>query len=173
MSQHLPIQIVDENDEPIGTASISEAQAKGLVHRIVRIMVEDEAGNILLQKRTPDSELYPDRWDNSAAGHVDVDESYETAAKRELAEEIGLENVELEEIGYYRHIGNFEDRKLNRFSRVFKVVVPKETKFILQPDEVASVRWFDVDEAKELVVSHPDKVTDGVADVLKRYYHEY
>lgn len=170
MSQHLPIQIVDENDEPISSASIREALKEGLIHRIVRVMVEDADGNILLQKRTEGIELYPGRWDNSAAGHVDVEESYEVAARRELAEEIGLQTTKLREVGYYRHVSYFDQYKLNRFTKVYKVIVPSDTEFIIQPEEVSMVQWFTLAEVKQLVSGEPEKVTDGVTDVLKRYY---
>ena len=45
------IQIVDEHDQPVGAASMDEAQTKGLWHRIVRVMVEDGQGHVLLQLR--------------------------------------------------------------------------------------------------------------------------
>lgn len=164
------ILIVDEHDVPVGAESINDVQIKGLLHRIVRIMVEDEAGNLLLQKRTDDKALYPGRWDNSAAGHVDEGESYETAAKRELYEEIGLQGVDLIEVGYYEHHGKFRDRILNRFTKVYKVKVPKETEFLLEPSEVAAVQWFTVQEVRDLIEHQPDLLSDGIEDVIKRYY---
>jgi isopentenyl-diphosphate Delta-isomerase len=164
------IQIVDEHDEPSGGTPKEVAQQKGLYHRIARIMVEDEAGDVLLQKRTADRELYPGRWDNSAAGHVDEGEDYLTAAKRELAEEIGLREVNLQEMGYYQTHGSFEWRKLNRFNKAYKVVAPKDTEFSLQPEEVAEIKWFKPQELKQLIIDNPEQVTDGVIEVFQRFY---
>ena len=78
------IDIVDEQDTVIGTTTKHEAQTKGLRHRIVRITLEDGAGNVLLQKRNDDKELYPGCWDSAAAGHVGAGEDYLQAAEREL-----------------------------------------------------------------------------------------
>jgi isopentenyl-diphosphate delta-isomerase len=166
----MPIQIVDEHDVPIRSGSSSEAQEKGLWHRIVRIMVEDGTGSVLLQKRLPNRKLFPNRWDNSAAGHVDYGESFEIAAARELNEEIGLSGVELYELGYYQTHGTFEGRKLNRFNKAYKVVVPYDTQFTPQPEEVATTRWYSIDEMKQLAHDAPDKVTDGILEVVERFY---
>ena len=170
MTHHPSIQIVDEHDRPVSAATIAEAQAHGLTHRIARIMVDDGAGNLLLQKRTDDRRLYPGRWDNSAAGHVDAGESYLEAAARELAEEIGLKNVSLEEIGSYYHEGSFEGLILKRFNRVYRVTVLPSQHFDIQPEEVAAVEWFSLDKIKQQIQNQPELFTDGVIDVINRFY---
>ena len=165
-----PIQIVSDTDEPISVASKETAHTEGLMHRIARIMVEDTEGRVLLQLRTPDRKLFPNCWDDSAAGHVDAGETYEIAAKRELAEEIGLKGVDLTEIGYYQTHGKFEWRQLNRFNKLYRVVVPGDITFSIQAEEVARVKWFTVAEAKALVAEHPGQVADGLVEVLERFY---
>jgi isopentenyl-diphosphate delta-isomerase len=64
------IQIVDDTNQPVGSAVMHDAHVQGLPHRIVRIMVEDSNGRILLQKRAADHQLYENCWDTFAA--VDV-----------------------------------------------------------------------------------------------------
>jgi len=167
---HLPIQIVDENDEPIGVASTPEAHEKGWLHRIVYIMVEDPDGQILLQKRSSDMDAYPNCWDVSSAGHVDGGEGYLTAANRELAEELGVQDVELEEIGTYQSSRVFKGRKLNRFNKVYKVVVPSDTKFVIQQSEVTAVQWFRVADVKQLIRDSPDQVAGGLVDAFSHFY---
>lgn len=164
-----PIQIVDQNDRPVRGATMEEAQAQGLYHRIVRVLVEDGEGNVLLQKRAPGMMTYPNCWDTSAAGHVDEGESYEAAAARELSEEIGF-NGTLEEVGSYQtrlvHVG----KTFNRFNRTYKTTATKSTAFSLQAKEVTEVRWFSIEEVKALIADHPELVTDGVMDNFSRYY---
>lgn len=164
------IMIVDENDNPIGAKPKKEIWEKGLRHRIARIMVEDESGNILLQKRADSLQLYPERWDDSAAGHVDEGEEYLQAAERELDEEIGLKNVELEELGSYKQEHTFEWRKMNRFNRVYRIVVDRDkTEFKVNPSEVSELKWLSVEEAKDLI-KDPSQVTDGLKDVIEKFY---
>lgn len=160
--------IVDEHDVPIGEASMDEAQAKGLYHRIVRINLEDSTGRILLQKRSATVNS-PNRWDHSAAGHVDADEEYMRAAERELQEELGI-SVKLEEVGEYQSRQTYGNRVLNRFNRVYRAVIDADTHFILQPEEVSEVKWLTRDEIRRLIKDAPDDVTDGIVATMNRFY---
>lgn len=169
MSTENLITIVNENDEPIGSATISEARRKGLIHRVVRIMVENKAGMILLQKRSRNMDAYPGCWDNSAAGHVDSDEDYLCAAKRELFEEIGIKTENLKEIGSYFSDDKYGDSEIKRFNKVYKLVSESKPAK-LQKSEVETVEWFTLDQIKRYIKDHPDKVTDGLGYVISRYY---
>ena len=164
-----PITIVDEHDNILRQGSKDEAQTKGLWHRVVRVMVEDEDGHILIQKRNADKQLYPGCWDNSAAGHVDAGESYRQAAKRELHEEIGI-TPELLEVDYYQAKGVFHGRKLNRFVRLYKAVVPHSTSFTIQKAELSEVKWVTLAELRALVGQHPHQASDGLHEVCERLY---
>lgn len=167
---HPPILIVDENDKPIGSASMTQAQEEGAWHRIVRIMIEDGNGNLLLQKRAKHMEMYPECWDNSAAGHVDVGEEYLIAAEREANEETGISG-KLEPMGTYKTQTKFRGNDVNRFNRVYKIVLDQPAeKFTIDPEEVAEVKWFSVEDVKKLITEKPDQVTDGLVDVISKYY---
>lgn len=166
----IPIQIVDENDKPVGAASIDAARRRGLIHRIVRVMVEDTDGRILLQMRNATRETYPNCWDNSAAGHVDEGESYLDAALRELKEEIGIAGFDLQEILTYRTHRSHRGLKLNRFNKLYKVVVPPQTMFKIQKEEVADAKWFSLEEIKKMIREQPEKVSDGLAEAFEKYY---
>ncbi len=164
----IPIAIVDENNVVVGSASIDEARKRGLIRRVARVMIENPQGELLLQKRTAKM-LFPNCWDNSAAGHVDAGEDYIVAAKRELFEEVGMLADELEEIGNYYSDSVQGDMILKGFNRVYKIVTD-EAPTEVQNDEVAEVKWFTLEEVKKLIKQHPDKVTDGLVDVMQRYY---
>jgi isopentenyldiphosphate isomerase len=56
----------------------------------VHVFLLDEDGRIYLQKRSIEKLEHPGKWDSSASGHVESGESYQTAAARELEEEIGV-----------------------------------------------------------------------------------
>lgn len=167
----MPIQIVDENDKPIGSATKQETWRDGLIHRIVRISILDSAGRLLVQKRSSQKELFPGRWDNSVAGHVDVGETYEQAARRELSEELGLKDVKLQKIDDY-YVEVVDDwRRMNRFTRLYKLVLHDPLPlFELPKDEVESVEWMEIAKVKKLVAEHPEQVTDGLAQVINRSF---
>jgi isopentenyldiphosphate isomerase len=163
-----PIAIVNEADEIIGSATKQEAWSRNLIHRIVRIMAEDGNGNILLQRRAPDKDIFPDCWDNSAAGHVDAGEAYEPAARREMMEEIG-EGVPLELVGTYRSNETHGDKHFNRFTTVYRCYLD-HTPQRLEVGKVTAVQWMPLADVQRLVAEHPDQVSDGLRQVMERYY---
>ena len=64
------ILVVTETDEPLQEFPKKQVWQKGLLHRIARVMLEDERHRILLQKRSLNVDVFPGCWDHSAAGHV-------------------------------------------------------------------------------------------------------
>lgn len=167
---HPPVQIVDENDRVIGAAKLVDVWRRGLPHRIVRVMVEDSQGRVLLQKRSKHMELYPDCWDNSVGGHVDEGETYESAAEREAQEELGVCGLQLKEVASYRTKDELRGRRLNRFNKLYVTTVPSGQMFAPEAHEVGEVRWFTKDELRRLVREHPEQITDGLEQAMREYY---
>ena len=83
--------VVDERDRVLREAPRSEVHGDNLLHRAVHIMISSKNGEILLQKRSPWKDRHPRLWDSSAAGHVSAGEEYDSAARRELKEELGID----------------------------------------------------------------------------------
>jgi len=83
--------VVDEHDQVTGQATRGEVHAQGLLHRAVHVLVFNKRGDILLQQRSMLKDAHLGLWDSSVSGHLDAGEAYETAAVRELAEEMGIE----------------------------------------------------------------------------------
>lgn len=94
-SEEFPV--VDEADQVIGQAPRSKVHGDNLRHRAVHILIFGENGEIALQKRSPWKDRHPFAWDSSAAGHLAAGEEYDSAARRELKEELGID-VPLEKI---------------------------------------------------------------------------
>ncbi|MEM3154873.1 MAG: NUDIX domain-containing protein [Candidatus Woesearchaeota archaeon] len=84
------IDIVDAHDEIVGKADRSEAHKKGLLHRVVHVMVFDPDGRLFLQQRALSKDCYPGFWEGSLSGHVKSGETFKEAAERELHEELGV-----------------------------------------------------------------------------------
>ncbi len=91
------LEITDENDRVTGTARRADIHRLGLMHRAVHVFLFNGAGEIYVQRRSPDKDRFPSVLDSSAAGHTDPGESYADTARRELLEELGIE-ADLQEI---------------------------------------------------------------------------
>lgn len=84
--------VVDEDDNVIGAASREECHSNAkLIHRSVYIFLVNSRGEILIQRRSVNKDLYPGFYTASATGHVNYGEDYDIAAKRELREELGVD----------------------------------------------------------------------------------
>jgi isopentenyldiphosphate isomerase/intracellular septation protein A len=83
--------IVDAEGNVRGKAprSVCHSQ-KGLLHPVVHLHVLDAGGRLFLQKRSPDKQVQPGKWDTAVGGHVASGENIEDALKREAEEELGL-----------------------------------------------------------------------------------
>ncbi len=82
--------VVDENDVVVSRSTRAEVHERNLLHRAVHIFVFNKRGDLLLQKRSQLKDRHPGVWDSSVSGHLDAGESYESAALRELEEEMGI-----------------------------------------------------------------------------------
>ncbi len=99
-------EVVDEDDRVIGLRP--RAQCHGdpsLVHRVAHVLVVNGRGEVLLQKRSQFKDIQPGKWDTSVGGHLDPGEDYLAAAKREMAEELGLIDLPLTFL-YYSRVRN-------------------------------------------------------------------
>jgi isopentenyldiphosphate isomerase len=83
--------VSDDDARVLGPIARGEAHGDPVrVHRAVHILVIDGEGCLLLQKRSRNKDTQPGKWDTSVGGHVSFGQSYEEAALRETAEELGL-----------------------------------------------------------------------------------
>ncbi len=82
--------VVDAEDKVLRQATRKDVHENGWMHRAVHILVFNKNHDCLLQKRSMLKDKHPGVWDSSAAGHLDAGETYESAARRELQEELGI-----------------------------------------------------------------------------------
>ncbi|MDX2937370.1 NUDIX domain-containing protein [Streptomyces ipomoeae] len=85
-----PVERVDEQDEVIGVVDRGEAIRHGWLHRVATIVCRDSSGRTLVHRRPDDASRFPGHFNWLLGGATEVAESYEDAAARELAEELGV-----------------------------------------------------------------------------------
>lgn len=157
-------EVVDERDEVQGRLPRSEVHRRGLKHRAVHILVFNRAGQLFLQRRSLTKDCFPGVWDSSASGHLDVGESYDAGAVRELWEELSW-------------------RCERPLERLFKVAACEATgqefvwvyrcegegPFRLQEEEIAEGGWFDSAAVTAWVDSRPGDFAPGFVLIWGEY----
>lgn len=83
------VDIVDADDEVVGRATRKESHAKGLLHRVVHVVVENGKGKTLCLKRAETVDTRP-LYISNCAEHVKAGHKYEETAKMATAEELGV-----------------------------------------------------------------------------------
>ena len=75
----------------IRLATRAEMRKRGLRHRSVYLKVSNTGGELLVQQRSNWKDLWPSRWEIGCGGVLAVGETFDEAARRELAEELGID----------------------------------------------------------------------------------
>lgn len=150
MTQPMPdpgdelIAIVDRQDVVVGSTTRRDMRAQKLIHRAAYVLVFNQQDHLFIQKRTTIKDVYPGLWDIAAGGVVLAGESYEEAALRELAEELGVQDSPLT----YLFDQYFEDASNRVWGRTFSCV--SEGPFTLQEEEIEYGRFISLDMIEPL-----------------------
>jgi ADP-ribose pyrophosphatase YjhB (NUDIX family) len=81
------LNVYDGEGRVVGAQPRRAAKASGLAVGAVNVLVLNEAGEVLLQRRPRDKEN-GGLWDKSVGGHVSAGEEFDTTAVREAGEEL-------------------------------------------------------------------------------------
>lgn len=147
--------VVDENDEVVSQEARKEVHAQNLLHRAVHMFVFNKSKDILLQKRSSLKDKFPNRWDSSAAGHLDTGESYEACVVRELKEELGIEGVDTQKIA------KISASEITGFEFIELHLVRHDGALRFPCSEVSAAEWFTMEQVREWVVTRPQDFAPG------------
>lgn len=133
------ITLVDENDNVIGEGEKIDVHRKGLLHRAFSVLVFNDAGELLIQRRALEKYHAGGLWANTCCSHPAPGETWLDAAHRRLPEEMGFD-CEIEENFVFTYRAEFENGLIEHeidhvfFGRWNGVPRPN-------PEEVCDYRW--------------------------------
>jgi isopentenyl-diphosphate delta-isomerase len=152
------VVLVDEDDRALGTAEKLRAHAEGRLHRALSVFVFDDAGRLLLQRRTPEKYHSGGLWSNTCCSHPHPEEPPLAAAQRRLREEMGFgcALAPLLHFTYQAPVG--DGLTEHEYDHVFVGVVDDVT---VRPDpaEVADWTWAPVRAIRAAIASDPRRYT--------------
>jgi intracellular septation protein A/isopentenyldiphosphate isomerase len=115
------------------------------LHPVVHILLLDGQNRVYLQRRSESKDIYPDYWDVSVGGHLDIGESPKDAGIREAMEELNIA-IDLPAEPFYIYALQMERELELVHSYVIKTrQIPRPNKF-----EVADGRFYRLSETDTL-----------------------
>jgi 8-oxo-dGTP pyrophosphatase MutT (NUDIX family) len=141
------VDVVDADDLVIATVTRAEMRTRNLRHRAVSIAVVGTDGRLLIHRRAHTKDIWPGWWDIAAGGVVAAGEDYATAARRELAEELGVRAETLEYLGK----ATYEDVDVTLVGCGY--VCRHDGPFAFTDGEITEVRWATRADLEALMAS--------------------
>jgi isopentenyl-diphosphate Delta-isomerase len=163
------VELVDPTGEVTGATTVQDAHdAPGRLHRAFSVLLLDPDGRLLVQQRAAGKTRFPLRWANACCGHPAPGEPVATAAARRLADEIGLRDVRLDQVGIhlYRAADPATTRVEYEYDHVLIGSLPPGVELTLDPSEVAAVRWVAPAELSARMQARPEEYAPWFAGVL-------
>lgn len=156
------LTVVDADDRVMGSAPRGEIHANNSLHRAVHIFVFNRRGELFLQKRSRWKDRHPLLWDSSAAGHVDAGEDYESAAAREIREELGVEAalLRIEKIPASEQTGH-------EFITIYRA--EHDGPFCLPAAEIEHGDFFPIQVVERWIVARPGDFAPGFLECWKTF----
>lgn len=164
------LDILSKNGERTGEIKErKEVHNKGYWHRGFHVWIINSNHEILLQRRSSNKDIYPNKLYASVAGHPISNEDELEGIEREFAEEIGIE-INRDRLEYLftfsqeviENDGKFID---NMFYDVYLLEQDVNLNdLILQEDEVSEVKYMDfkvfekmIENKDKDIVNHPEE----------------
>lgn len=161
--------LLDKNGNKLGKTKLrKEVHKDGDWHKAVHVWVINPQGELLLQKRCPFKDSYPNMLDISCAGHLSAGDDSTTGAIRELKEELNIDAMPNDLI----YLGTVKQQKViekdfinNEFNDIYVLRTNKtigEMKF--QEEEISEIFFVSYEKLKSMVenkqkdlIMHPDE----------------
>ncbi len=157
--------LVNENDEAIGEMGKLEAHQQGRLHRAFSILIYNEKGDMLLQKRADSKYHSGGLWSNACCSHPGPDEPIMDAAIKRLKEEMGISC----ELSYSHHfiyqVKLDKGLSENELDHVFIGRTDKQP--LLNPMEASAFKYMSPEALKNDMTSNPDNYTYWFKLIMK------
>lgn len=150
-------EVVNNTGKVVGTEKRGIVHRTGLLHKGIHGFVLDAEGKIFIQKRSPEKENEPGKWDASIAEHLLPGETFEQAFVRGVREELGVEAKNTEKIGERKNY--FEKGEIHDYDWVGLFKSGFEGEIKLQKEEVEQGKWIPKEELLKEMDEKPERFT--------------
>lgn len=163
------VVLVDQNDRELGTMPKLEAHKKGLLHRAISVILFNNKGEMLLQRRALNKYHSGGLWSNTCCSHPYPNENINHAAQRRLKEEMGIvAELDLDFSFIYKcdlNNGLVE----HEYDHVFVGNYANPPK--INTDEVSEWKYMKLEEIRSDIIINPDLYTEWFKLLINKIKH--
>ena len=137
------VVLVDEQNHEIGTAPKDTVHTKDTpLHRGFSLFLFNSKNELLLTRRALTKKTFPGVWTNTVCGHPAPQEAVVDAARRRLADELGIVSEDVVEVAPYRY--RFADENGIVEHEICPILVGHaDMDPTPNPNEVEEWKWMD------------------------------
>ena len=157
--------LVDYRDREIGQSEKLEAHKKGLLHRAFSVVLQNEKGELLVQRRASGKYHSGGLLANSCCSHPEPDKSVIVCAKERLVEELGVHIEDLKELGTFVYHHRFEDG-LVEYELDHVLYGKYDGDFTINEEEVSEVYWKSIGQIEEELLVAPENYSVWFKEVF-------
>lgn len=136
-----------------------DAKEGNFFHKAIHlwIMVGDK---VLIQQRSENKKIFPNKWDISVAGHIVENDSSLTTVVKELHEELGIEEKK-ENIEYLYCLRRTSENKGNIFFDTYLLRLPQSFNL-----SIIKLEELEVKDIKLVDISYLENVANNLDDTF-------
>lgn len=164
------VVLVDANDNQIGTCEKLEAHQKNLLHRAFSVILFNDQGELLLQKRAANKYHSPLLWTNSCCSHPAPNENLEAAVTRRLQEELYVV-ADAKHLFYFIYQADF-DNGLSEYELDHVFIAQYNQTPEINPEEAAAYKWLPLSEVKKQINLNPEQFTVWFKLIIENHSEE-
>ncbi len=159
------LDLVNENDEIIGSMPRSEVYAQNLHNfRVINCFIKNSEGRLWTPRRQAHKRLFPNALDMSCGGHVSSGETYDEAFAKEMSEEL---NIDVSKVTY-KVLGTMTPKDgVNTFMTVYEII--SDTAPAYNEDDYSGYEWLSPAEILERLASG-ETSKDDLPVLIKKFY---
>lgn len=171
------LDVINEKGKIIDTKDRKQIYMDGNLHRTVHIWVINSNKELLVQKRSPKKDTYPDLWAISTAGHVKAGEASIESALRELKEELGIKAIDkdLQYLFSIRRKDDMGDIHINTIDDVYLVEADLDVENTkLQFSELTDIKYVYYEYLEQIFKNKDSHYVPSCEehDKLFKYLHD-
>lgn len=165
--------LVDDQDQEIGHQDkLSCHSGQGILHRAFSLFIFNNAGELLLQQRSQQKQLWPLYWSNSCCSHPRRGETMGEAVYRRLKQELGI-CTKLQYLYKFKYQVPYLD--VGAEHELCSVYVGQSDEFAqINQNEIADWKYISADRLEKEMHDYPERFTPWFKlewECLRRDHH--